>query len=320
MRATSLELRHLIVDANERGEGTQGEIAQRFRCGIATVVRLVSQWRETHDLSVTYIRSGPVALVPAEDLPELVEFVADGRSDWTADQIKEAWGARKGIALSRSAMVRALKKAGLSTKKKTFVASEQERPDVVEKREAFRKFILSLDFSNCRPIFIDETGVNLAMSPLYARAPVGDRAVCRRPAARGSNISIVGALDAAGIVAFDARDGAYDGERFIMFLECKLIPKLRDGDIVFMDNVRFHKVDGIREKIEATGAKLHYLPPYSPEMNPIEEVWSFFKNLMRRASARNLSNLVDALVTAMVAVTRELAGAFFTHAGYAQFT
>ena len=158
------------------------------------------------------------------------------------------------------------------------------------------------------------------MSPLYARAPIGERAVCRRPAARGSNISVVGALHAGGVIAFDARDGAYDGERFLMFLENKLIPKLRKGDIVFMDNVRFHKVDGIRESIEATGAELHYLPPYSPEMNPIEEVWSFFKNLMRKAAARNVPKLVDALMSAMVAVTREIAGAFFTHAGYAQFT
>jgi transposase len=204
--------------------------------------------------------------------------------------------------------------------KKSFVASEQERPDVVEKREAFRKFVLSLDFSKCRAIFIDETGVNLAMSPLFARAPVGKRAVCKRPAARGSNISVVGALHAGGILAFDARDGAYDGERLMSFLENKLIPKLGDGDVVFMDNARIHKVDGIRERIEATGAKLHYLPPYSPEMNPIEEVWSFFKNLIRKAAARNIPDLVDALVNAMAAVTSGLAGAFFTHAGYGQFT
>ena len=118
MHATSIELRQLIVDAYERGEGGHATIAKRFGKGVATARRLVKQWREKHDLSVTYERSGPVALVPAEELPELRDFVAAGRSDWTAEHLKDAWAAHKGITLSRSAMVRALKKAGLSTKKK----------------------------------------------------------------------------------------------------------------------------------------------------------------------------------------------------------
>jgi len=118
MHATSIEMRQLIVDAYERGEGSHAEIATRFCKGVATVRRLVKQWRETHDLSVTYERSGPLALVLAEEFPELRDFVAAGRSDWSAERLKDAWVAQKGITMSRSAMVRALKKAGLSVKKK----------------------------------------------------------------------------------------------------------------------------------------------------------------------------------------------------------
>jgi transposase len=118
MNATSIELRQLIVEAYERGEGSFAAVAARFCKGEATVRRLVMQWRATHDLSVTYTRSGPSALVPTEDIDELRAFVEAGRSDWTAELLKDAWVAHKGIKMSRSSMVRALKKAGLSTKKK----------------------------------------------------------------------------------------------------------------------------------------------------------------------------------------------------------
>lgn len=199
-------------------------------------------------------------------------------------------------------------------KKKTLVASEQDRPDVVEKREQFRRAILDLKAG--RLIFIDETGVNLAMTSLLGRAPRGQRARFKRPAARGTNVSVVGALSGDGIIAFDAKDGAYDGARFMMFLTNKLVPQLRSGDVVFMDNVRFHRIADVRTAIEATGATLEYLPPYSPELNPIEEAWSFFKNWMRRAAARDLSTLVDVLVQAMGSLSKAHASAFIKHAGY----
>jgi transposase len=204
------------------------------------------------------------------------------------------------------------------SKKKSFVASEQDRPDVAEKRARFREAILELKTG--RLIFVDETGVNVAMSSLWARAPIGERAVCKRPANDGGNISVVGALAADGIVAYHAVYGAMDTERFEDFVVRKLAPKLGARDIVLMDNVRFHKAECIRAAIEKTGAKLQFLPPYSPELNPIEEVWSFFKNLMRKAAARDVPNLVDALVRTMQAITGDLAKAFIKHAGYPHFS
>jgi putative transposase len=173
-----------------------------------------------------------------------------------------------------------------------------------------------LEIQSGRLIFIDETGVNLAMSPLWARAPVGQRAVYKRPANHGGNVTVVGALAAEGVIAYHAVAGAMNAERFEDFVDRKLAPKLGARDIVFMDNVQFHKAESVRTKIEATGAKLVFLPRYSPEMNPIEEVWSFFKNLMRKAAARDLPNLVDSLVRAMREVTADLAAAFIKHAGF----
>lgn len=207
---------------------------------------------------------------------------------------------------------------GTPVKKKTFVASEQDRPDVAEKREAFRQAILHLDAG--RLVFIDETGSNLAMSPLYARARKGKRAYFKRPAARGSNISVIGALRLDGMLCFNAMDGALTGERFLLFLEHKLGPFLRASDVVILDNLRAHHVDGVRQLIESRGATLMYLPPYSPQMNPIEEAWSMFKAALRRASARTICDLVDALKAAMKEIGPMVATGFFKHAGYVQQT
>lgn len=112
----SSEVRHLVVDAYERGS-THEAVAKLFGIGVATSRRLVRQWRETVDLEVRYERTGPAALVPAEHLDELRHFVLAGRADWTAEQLKDAWAAHKGISLSRSAMVRALSKIDLPLKK-----------------------------------------------------------------------------------------------------------------------------------------------------------------------------------------------------------
>ena len=117
MYAVSLEVRQLIVDAYERGLGTHVEVAALFGVGEATSRRLVRQWRATGDLSVTYVRHGPPALIPTEQLGELRVFVLDGRTDWTNEQLKDAWAATKEVALSRSAMVRALQKLDLPLKK-----------------------------------------------------------------------------------------------------------------------------------------------------------------------------------------------------------
>src|SRR5689334_17916054 len=118
MNATSLELRQLIVDAYERGEGTYVEIGRRFGRGKATVERLVKRWRETANLEVVYERVGPSAKISDDELPELRAFVLDGRGDWSADALKDAWCASRGVVLSRSSMVRALLKIGLSRKKR----------------------------------------------------------------------------------------------------------------------------------------------------------------------------------------------------------
>ena len=164
--------------------------------------------------------------------------------------------------------------------------------------------------------FIDETGVNLAMTRLYGRAPRGERAVGSVPFNHGQNVSIIGAMGTSGLEAVMTIEGAVNGEVFRVYVEKVLIPTLRRGDIVVMDNLKAHKVSGIREAIEAVGAKLIYLPPYSSDLNPIEKCWSKIKAALRAKGARTKKALERAIKEAMLTVTESDALAWFANCGY----
>lgn len=166
-------------------------------------------------------------------------------------------------------------------------------------------------------VFVDEASSNLGMTPTYARSPQGQRAFAKRPGNRGSNISMVGAIRLSGIPVLHPYDGAVDGSRFLSFLDDHLIPTLKPGDVVVMDNVRTHHIREVAEKIEAQKAKVLYLPPYHPELNPIEEAWSKIKNSLKKAEARTIPAYVKALESAKSAVSQENISGWFRHAGYA---
>jgi transposase len=142
------------------------------------------------------------------------------------------------------------------------------------------------------------------------------RAVGSVPQNYGQNLTVLAALDRNGIRAAMLVPGATDGGVFRAFIEQILVPKLRRGDIVVLDNLGAHKVTGVAEAIAATGAQLRYLPPYSPDFNPIELAWSKIKSQMRTAGARTRSKLQRCLRTALRQITSQEARAWFRHAGY----
>jgi transposase len=144
-------------------------------------------------------------------------------------------------------------------------------------------------------IFIDETGVNLAMVRLYARASKGKRAYAARPENSRENITLIGAIALAGFVGAMTIDGYTNGDVFRAFVEQVLVPNLWTGACVVLDNFSAHKVEGIRELIEAAGARLIYLPPYSPDFNPIENCWSKLKEYLRSIAARSREALDTAI-------------------------
>jgi len=165
-------------------------------------------------------------------------------------------------------------------------------------------------------IFIDESGVNLALSRLFARAPKGHRAYGKRPQKRGENVSIIGAIAWSGLVSQFSLIGPTDRLTFEAFISQQLVPKLWVGACVVMDNCSIHKGDEIEALIERSGARLIYLPPYSPEFSPIENCWSKIKSLLRSIGARNYPDLARAIEDAFERVSLEDMRNWFTHCCY----
>lgn len=165
--------------------------------------------------------------------------------------------------------------------------------------------------------FIDEIGTHLGLTRLYGRAAPGARVVEATPGYSGPHYTVIAALSLRGVSAPFVFQGNTDGPAFETYVAILLAPELRRGDIVMMDNLSAHKNEVIRTLIEARGATVDFLPPYSPDLNPIEKCWSKVKAWLRQAKARTFDALVDALADALHAVSRKDAAAWFAHCGYA---
>jgi transposase len=167
-----------------------------------------------------------------------------------------------------------------------------------------------------RLLFFDESGVNLSMARAYGRGPKGQRVIGSEPKNWGDSVTVAACLTDSGIVAPFYRHGSMSGEWMTAYVEQVLCPELRDGDIVIMDNLAAHKSLGVRQCIEAHGAELLFLPPYSPDLNPIEAMWSKVKEILRSLKARTADTLLDAIGVALRAVTTTDAEGWFAHCGY----
>lgn len=163
---------------------------------------------------------------------------------------------------------------------------------------------------------MDETGTNVTLTPLYGRALVGERAIGKAPRNHRTNLTVVGAIALDGVRALMAYEGGTTKTAFLRFTREALVPSLRRGDIVVMDNLSSHYADGVRQAIEAAGCSLLYLPPYSPELNPIEHTWSKLKALLRRAEARTLRRLAAAISISSSEISRSDLSGWFGHCGY----
>jgi transposase len=167
-----------------------------------------------------------------------------------------------------------------------------------------------------RLVFIDETGASTKMARRYGRAPRGQRCVAPVPHGHWQTTTFVGALRATGMTAPMVLDGAMDGAAFELYVREALVPTLSAGDIVVMDNLPAHKPASIRAAIEAVGARLMYLPPYSPDFNPIEMAFAKLKAALRKAAARSMEALWTAIADALATFTPQDCSNFFAAAGY----
>ena len=167
-----------------------------------------------------------------------------------------------------------------------------------------------------RVVVVDEMGTNTSLSPLYGWAVKGERACWSVPRNRGSNTTLLASMNVGGMGPCLAVVGPTTREVFEAYVEKLLAPSLRGGQIVVMDNLSAHKGPRVRELIEERGAELLYLPPYSPDLNPIEEAFAKIKDLIRKAEARIRETLLDAMGTAISTVSARDARGFFEHCGY----
>jgi transposase len=195
-------------------------------------------------------------------------------------------------------------------------ASEQERSDVKIKRMEWEHCLPGLDLD--RLVFLDECGINTLMARLHGRCPQGKRLVESAPAASWQTTTLLSAVRLEGVIAPMMLTGSINGESFAGYIEAFLVPELKPGDMVIMDNLPSHKSQRVTDAIERAGCRLVYLPPYSPDFNPIENMWSKVKARLRRAGARTFDTLVGAVRDALLAVTPEDCDGYFEHCGYGE--
>jgi len=196
------------------------------------------------------------------------------------------------------------------------VASERDRPDVARRREQWveRQDRIAPE----RLVFIDETWTKTNMEPLRGWAPVGARLVAKVPHGHWKTSTFIAALRCDRIEAPWLVDGPVNAAAFKTYVEKVLTPTLHPGDLVIMDNLSSHKGKAVRQAIREAGAKLFFLPKYSPDMNPIEQVFAKLKHLLRKAAARTIETLTAAVGELLGAFTAEECANYFANSGYAR--
>ena len=193
-------------------------------------------------------------------------------------------------------------------------ATEQQRPDIAQARHAWADELPHLETQ--RLVFLDETWASTNMSPRRGRSPRGQRCPGYVPYGHWKTTTFLCALRTEGLIAPLVLDGPINGRTFRAWVEQALAPTLGVGDIVVMDNLGSHKVAGVREAIEARGAELRYLPPYSPDYNPIEQVFAKLKTLLRKAAARTVETLWTTIGSQLDRFTVSECERYILHCGY----
>lgn len=181
------------------------------------------------------------------------------------------------------------------------------------KRQEFRETVAQTPAADL--IFLDESGTTTEMTRRYGRGPIGERVADSAPG-NWRTLTLLGAINIDGWVVSMTVEAPTDGNVFLAYLEHALCPQLKPGKVVVMDNLSAHKVDGVRQLIEATGARVLYLPPYSPDFNPIEQCWAQVKQQLRTLKARSIATLETAISISLKSLIPSQALAYFRHCGY----
>ena len=303
----SMDLRERVAAVIDEGEGSQRQVAKRFRVSVSFVTRLLQRRRDAGTLAPKPHGGGPRPVLGFPEQVRLAMLIAE-HPDATLEQLKE----RGGFACTLTTIWRTLRRFRLTFKKKTLHASERDDPKVQAKRRRYRRKVEQIDAK--RLVFVDETGINTAMTPSHAWARRGERTIGSAPASWGT-VTVIAALGLDGVRAPLAFPGSTDTAAFQTYVEQVLVPELHEGDVVVFDNLKPHLAAGVAKSIEGAGAHVLPLPPYSPDYTPIEEMFSKVKQDLRRAEARTRTRLYDAVGEALRHVTPQDILGWFRHAG-----
>ena len=306
----SMDLRERVVAAVKTGGLSCNRAAKQFGIGISTAINWVRRQRET----------GSVA--PGKMGGHRPKKIAGEHRDWLLQRTKQgdftlrglvAELAERGLKVDYRSVWEFVHAEKLSFKK-SLVAGERDRPDVARRRAQWTKYQDRVEPE--RLVFIDETWTKTNMAPLRGWAPRGKRLVAKVPHRRWKTTTFVAALRLNRIEAPWLLEGPIDGESFRTYVARVLVPTLRSGDIVIMDNLGSHKGKAVRDLIRSVGAKLFFLPKYSPDLNPIEQAFAKLKHLLRKAAARTVETVCAAIGEILGAFTPQECSNYFRNSGY----
>ena len=310
MRAYSMDLRERALLDSDAGMKA-ADVAAKYRVSGSWVRLLKQRRRETGEVAPRVQRHGRRCMLEPH-LHTLAALIA-AHPDRTLAELKDALATPASVPT----VWRAVRALGL-TVKKTVRPSEHDRPDVAAARVAWHAAAPTWDVAHL--VCLDETGITTNLLRRYGRAPRGARVHDHAPCGRWQTSTFLAALRVTGLTAPGVFDGAIDGESFRAYIDQILVPTLQPGDIVIADNLGAHKVAGIQRALQAAGATLWYLPPYSPDLNPIELCFAKLKALVRTARCRRTETLWPFLGECLAHFSPDECRNYVRHCGYSAAT
>ena len=304
------ETRKLLIEAWNKTHNAK-EIAECFSVNTSTVYRLEKQMHETGSVKTMTSQRGRKHALTPEDIQN-IDRVVQQEPDITIDEIID----KLGLHVCNETVRKAVIKLGYSYKKKSLHASEQERPRCQGKRRNWKKHMSEKDINHL--IFLDESGVNINMTRHYARAWKNRRAVDKTPLNTPCNTTVLSSIRLNGDCAYTVYQGGTTAERFAEYLKTKLLPTLSEADIIVMDNMRSHHAKVVKQLLDSSKVTYLYLPPYSPDLNPIEKMWSKLKAFLRKEKIRMASELPSAISKGFLTIRPKDCIGWFHSCNYVQ--
>jgi transposase len=289
MRPYSMDLRQRVAQAVDAQQGSLRHLARRFCVSVSFITRLLHLRRQSGSLAPRPHRGGPPPLLGSAGRQRLRQLLHD-RPDAILDELAQPLGC------SRMTVWRALRRLKITRKKKVFRADDRDRPDVHQKRQQFQQELAALDAG--RLVFVEEMGATTALARLYGRAPQGERVYGSVPG-RWDALTLISGMRLGEVVAPFAFPGATDTAAFRTYAAAVLAPELRPGDVVIWDNLKPHKDAKVVEAVSGVGARVLPAPPWSPDLIPMEKMFSKVKGALRTLAARTPETLVAALGVAL---------------------